>query len=113
MNDLREGLIRVIGEPEVRFLEDPVRMLRVIRHAARAGFSVEPKCWAAIEANHELILQASPVRIYEEIKKDLLSGSALPILQLLSHSSLMQHLLPEFLVVDTPPPGHHPVDKAA
>lgn len=98
MDDLKNKLIRVIGDPVERFKEDPVRMIRAVRHAARSEFRLESSCEKAIQTHHELILEASQVRVYEEIKKDLGSGSALNILRLLSSTALLQHLLPELEV---------------
>ncbi len=95
MEDLRAGIVRVIGDPDVRFAEDPVRMTRVVRHAVRAGFRLEENCRESILRNHSLILNCSEVRLYEEVKKDLASGYALEILQQLSAHELLQHLIPE------------------
>ena len=95
MDDLRAGIVRVIGEPIVRFAEDPVRMIRVVRHAVRAGFRIDDECREAILKQHALILSCSEVRLYEEFKKDLASGFALEIVQELSAHGLLQHLLPE------------------
>jgi poly(A) polymerase len=100
MEDLREGIIRVIGDPDQRFQEDPVRMIRVVRHAARAGFVIEPNTYTAIARNRELLATCSTMRIFEEVKKDLLSGSCLPIFRLLAQSSLLDLLLPELTVHD-------------
>ncbi|NMC63228.1 MAG: hypothetical protein GYA55_08665 [SAR324 cluster bacterium] len=94
INDIRDGVVRVIGNPDIRFAEDPVRLIRVIRHAARAGFIVEKKTWASIVKNTELIRRSSTVRVYEEVKKDLLSGYSLGILRLLAKSNLLPLLFP-------------------
>ncbi len=95
MQDLQNGLIRVIGDPDIRFAEDPVRLLRVVRHAARAGFSIESACSDSILKNYKLILQCSPVRLFEEFKKDLSSGYLLNIFQLSYQHQLLQLMLPE------------------
>lgn len=95
MQDLNSGIVRVIGEPEVRFREDPVRMLRVVRHSARNGFSIEESCWDCILRNSSLITQSSQVRVFDELKKDLTSGSFLTILSLLNDTGLLEYLLPE------------------
>lgn len=94
MTDLRAGLIRVIGDPTVRFTEDPVRLLRVIRHAARNNFRIEDGCYASLMANRELLKTASQVRVFEEVKKDLVSGSILPILRLLHETKMLDLLIP-------------------
>lgn len=100
MDDLREGVIRVIGDPDERFKEDPVRMIRVVRHAARAGFVIEPETYAAIARNRDLLSSCSTMRVFEEVKKDLLSGSCVAIFRLLAQSSLLDLLLPELTVHD-------------
>ena len=48
VNDLKQGIIRFIGEPEKRVQRDPARMMRVIRHGARNGFTIEPQTWQAV-----------------------------------------------------------------
>jgi poly(A) polymerase len=95
MSDLKNRIVRVIGDPDVRLLEDPVRMLRVIRHAARSGFDINEDCRKSILKNHELLTHSPAMRLYEEIKKDLTSGCFLEILRLLNDTELLQHLLPE------------------
>jgi poly(A) polymerase len=97
MHDLSSGIIRVIGEPDVRFTEDPVRMLRVVRHSARNGFRIEESCWLSILQNAALISQCSQVRVFDELKKDLTSGCFLTILSLLGDTGLLEFILPELL----------------
>ncbi len=94
MQDLQDGIIRVIGDPDVRFPEDPVRMMRVIRHAVRAGFSIEEKTWDSLLKHRELLCDVPPMRVYEEIKKDLLSGRSLEMLRLFNKGGLLELLLP-------------------
>lgn len=94
MQDLQEKVVRVIGDPNLRYAEDPVRMIRVIRHAVRAGFSIEPSCKDSIYHNRSLIKSSSQVRVYEELKKDLCSGYFTGILLLLNETGLLEHLLP-------------------
>jgi len=100
MHDLQNGIVRVIGVPEVRFKEDPVRMLRVVRHSARNGFSIEQGCWAAILEHASLITQCSQVRVFDELKKDFTSGCFLTILSLLGDTGLLEFILPELLEND-------------
>jgi poly(A) polymerase len=97
MEDLKNGVIRVIGDPDTRFREDPVRMIRVVRHSARNGFHIDPPCWDSIVQNAELITQSSQVRVFDEIKKDFSSGCFLTILSLLGDTGLLEFLLPELL----------------
>jgi poly(A) polymerase len=94
--DLRDRIVRVIGEPLKRFIEDPVRMMRVVRHAARTGFTIEPTCFRVLQEHRELLRQASQVRVYEEFKKDLISGYVLETLRRLAESGLLPLLLPKF-----------------
>lgn len=97
MYDLEQGIIRIIGEPTLRFQEDPVRMLRAVRHAARNGFRIESKCWDSILANAELITQSSQVRVFDELRKDFNSGCFLTILSLLGETGLIEFIVPELL----------------
>jgi|GEM_PF-983328 len=97
MQDLRQGTIRIIGDPDLRFSEDPVRMLRAVRHAARNGFHIEPDCWNSILKNSQLISQCSQVRVFDELRKDVSSGCFLTILSLLGETGLLEYILPELL----------------
>lgn len=94
MDDINNRLVRVIGDPDVRFPEDPVRLIRVVRHAVRSGFHIEDRSWEALLRNAELIKNSSSVRVYEEVKKDLVSGYALGILRMLHKSELLKYLFP-------------------
>jgi poly(A) polymerase len=93
--DLKSGVIRIIGDPETRFREDPVRMLRTVRHAARTGFRIEERALAAIKELKYLIKDCPAMRIYEEVKKDLTSGSCLNIFRGLEKAELLSLFLPE------------------
>jgi poly(A) polymerase len=73
VNDLQQGIIRFIGEPDVRIQRDPGRMMRVIRHAARNNFTIDSETWRAV-INHREKLNLCPVsRIRDELMKDLRS----------------------------------------
>lgn len=76
VEDLGKGIIRVIGDPDLRFIRDPVRMMRAIRHAARAGFTIEEKTCAAIQRNKDRIWLCPISRLRDEWLKDLSSGNA-------------------------------------
>jgi poly(A) polymerase len=97
MLDLQQGTIRIIGDPDLRFSEDPVRMLRAVRHSARNGFHIEPGCWSSILRNSQLIAQCSQVRVFDELRKDVSSGCFLTILSLLGETGLLEYILPELL----------------
>lgn len=94
MQDLRDGIIRVIGDPDQRFPEDPVRMMRVVRHSVRAGFQIEEDTWKSLLKNRELLSDVPPMRVYEELKKDLLSGRSLEMLRLFNKAGILEQLLP-------------------
>lgn len=97
IRDLSDRVIRVIGDARVRFREDPVRMLRVVRHAARAGFAIDRDAWTAVGELKQLLASCPSMRIFEELKKDLQSGHFLKIMRLLAQSGLLEELIPELL----------------
>ena len=76
VQDLDQGIIRLVGEPERRITRDPVRMMRVIRHAARNGFTIEPATWKALVAQRHKLDLCPPSRIRDELLKDLHSGNS-------------------------------------
>ncbi len=92
MKDLRAGIIRVIGDPERRFLRDPVRMLRAVRHAARTGFEIEPATWKAIRANADKIRLCAVPRVRDEWLKDLRSGVSCVWAELMLKAGLLKHV---------------------
>ena len=94
LSDLKARLIRPIGDPRVRFTEDPVRMLRAVRFAASHGFDIEAEAWEALCELSSTISRASPARLYEEVQKLFLLGSARPAFVLLEKSGLLQTLFP-------------------
>lgn len=93
--DLDDGLIRVIGDPDVRFREDPVRILRALEFAARLKFDIEPGTAEGIERNRGELAKASPARITEEIVQLLQCGHAGDALQLMLDFGVFEELLPE------------------
>ncbi|MEM8961201.1 MAG: polynucleotide adenylyltransferase PcnB [Acidobacteriota bacterium] len=97
--DLRAGLIRVIGDPDLRFQEDPVRMMRACEFAGRLGFTIEPRTQQAIQDNREEILKASPARLTEELLQMLRTGAASVILQWMLDLGLLEVLLPEVFAI--------------
>jgi poly(A) polymerase len=97
MEDLEAGRIRVIGDPAVRFVRDPVRMLRVLRHAARIGFSIDPAAWEEIRAKGHLIRTCPPARVRDEILKDFRSGAARPFFALMLASGLFYDIFPTWV----------------
>ncbi len=96
LEDLRRGLIRVIGDPGVRFVRDPMRMLRVLRHAARTGFSIDAKTWEELVAKRHLIRLCAPARIRDELLRDFKSSAARPFFELMFESSLFYAIFPHW-----------------
>ena len=95
VDDLERGSIRAIGDPGVRFQEDPVRMLRACEFAARLGFDVERKTQRAIRQHRKELEKASPVRVTEEVLGLLSCGAAAGALRWLIDLELLEVLLPE------------------
>jgi poly(A) polymerase len=95
LEDLRAGVIRTIGEPRQRFAEDPVRMMRAVEYGARLGFGLDPELFEAVSVMHAEIRRAAPARIAYELVESLKGGHALPILQGLEASRLLEHTVPE------------------
>jgi poly(A) polymerase len=96
LKDLRQGLIRAIGDPEVRFVRDPVRMIRVLRHSARVGFAIDPQTWEDLVAQRHLIRLCAPARIRDELLRDFKSGAARPFFELMFSSGLFYAILPHW-----------------
>jgi poly(A) polymerase len=94
VQDLKQGVIRTIGDPVVSFTEDPVRMLRAVRFAALLGFTVEESAWHALVVNAPAITRASAPRLYEEVLKLFLSGEGEQVYQLMRRSGLFAPLFP-------------------
>lgn len=92
--DLNDRVIRPIGEPSVRFTEDPVRMLRAVRFAASHGFDIESAAWESICELSSTISRVPPARLYEEIQKLFLLGSARTAFRLMDKSRLLSTLFP-------------------
>jgi poly(A) polymerase len=94
VEDLKRGVIRIIGDPVVRFTEDPVRMLRAVRFAALLGFTFEEATWKALAENAQAVTRASAPRLYEEVLKLFLSGESERTYQLMRRSGLFAPLFP-------------------
>lgn len=95
LQDLREGVIRSIGEPARRFHEDPVRMFRAVAFAARLGFALDGPVIDGIREHGHLIANASPARLIEEYYKVLRSGAAEKTFRLLAQHGLLAAITPE------------------
>jgi poly(A) polymerase len=94
MEDLNRRLLRIIGDPVTRYKEDPVRMLRAVRFAAKLGFQIEPQTARPIRELGNLLVNVSPSRLFEEVLKLFLNGSATATFQLLREHDLLAHLFP-------------------
>ncbi|WP_043776331.1 polynucleotide adenylyltransferase PcnB [Desulfomicrobium escambiense] len=95
LSDIQNRLIRCIGDPNIRFREDPVRMIRAVRFASRLDFHIEPATYNAILRHHEEILKASPPRIFEELQKLFAFAAGEKAFRLLYKTGLLHVLLPE------------------
>jgi poly(A) polymerase len=108
--DLKAGVIRAIGEPDRRFAEDKLRMLRAIRFAARFGFDIEHKTFAAIRRHAGAVTDVSAERLRDELTKLLTEGAARTGFELLEKSWLLSIVLPEIAAMKgvPQPPQFHP-----
>ncbi len=93
--DLRARLLRTIGDPDERFAEDRLRLLRAVRFAAQLNFAIEPATLRAVQARAATIQSVSAERIREELIKLFKAPHAAPGLELLRESGLLEHVLPE------------------
>ncbi len=92
--DIKRRLIRMIGDPATRYQEDPVRMLRAVRFAAKLGFKIDAKTAKPIPGLAHLLRNISEARLFEEVLKLLMAGSATATFQLLQDYGLLEHLFP-------------------
>lgn len=92
--DIKAGVIRLIGDPNQRYQEDPVRMLRAVRFAAKLGFRLDPATEAPLHQLGHLLEQIPPARLLDEILKLFLSGHAVQTFELLRHYHLFGRLFP-------------------
>src|SRR3954462_11966416 len=108
--DLQAKVIRTIGDPDRRFAEDKLRMLRAVRFAARFGYTIEPQTMASIQRLGSEIHQVSHERIREELTRMLTEGHARRAFELLDESRLLHEVLPEVEKMKgvEQPPQYHP-----
>ena len=95
LEDIAEGRVRVIGDPDLRFREDPVRMMRAIEFASRLGFEIEAETYQGILRHRIEILKASAPRVSEEILELLRRGWSRGAIRLMVDTGLLEPLLPE------------------
>jgi poly(A) polymerase len=108
--DLEAKIIRAIGDPERRFAEDKLRMLRAVRFAARFEYTIEPATFTAMKHLAEEIQVVSRERVRDELTRMLTEGQARRAVLLLDQSGLLQHVLPEISAMKgvQQPPEFHP-----
>jgi poly(A) polymerase len=108
MADLKAGRLRMIGDPARRFREDPVRMLRAARFAAKLGFRIDPQSESAIRELGYLLEEVASARLFDESLKLLLSGNGVASYELLRHYHLFGHLFPETELALSEEENHFP-----
>src|SRR5437660_7807297 len=108
--DLKAHVIRAIGEPDRRFTEDKLRMMRAVRLAARFGFEIEAETFRSIRRHVAEIHQVSSERLRDELTKMLTEGEARQAFELLDETLLLQQVLPEIGAMKgvEQPPQYHP-----
>ncbi len=94
MDDLEQGVLKLIGDPDQRYREDPVRMLRAVRFAAKLGFRIDAESESAIHRLGFLLAEVSPARLFDEFLKLMHGGVALETFELLRHFGLFKYLFP-------------------
>jgi poly(A) polymerase len=108
--DLEAGIIRTIGNPQHRFAEDKLRMLRAVRFAARFEYTIEPSTFAAMQELADQIAVVSRERVRDELTRMLTEGHASRAFLMLDESGLLPHVLPEISAMHgvEQPPEFHP-----
>jgi poly(A) polymerase len=112
VRDLKKRRVRIIGDPRVRYREDPVRMLRAVRFAAKLDFQLDPKTRAPIREMADLMGNVPPARLFDEMLKLLMSGHAAECVKRLRADGLHHGLLPLLDVILEQPLGEKFVNLA-
>ncbi|MGN6312579.1 MAG: polynucleotide adenylyltransferase PcnB [Rhodanobacteraceae bacterium] len=94
MEDLEQRRLHLIGDPELRYREDPVRMLRAARLAAKLGFAIDPSASAPFATLGHLLGEAPPARLFDETMKMFMVGHGLASFRMLEKCDLLRHLFP-------------------
>lgn len=94
VKDLQDKIVRLVGDPHRRITRDPVRMMRVIRHAARASFTIEAETWAAVLEHKEMLNLCPDSRVRDELFKDLRGGACRAWAELALDSGIFSVLFP-------------------
>lgn len=113
-DDLKNKIIRAVGNPNERFKEDALRLMRAIRFATQLSFTIDEKTWQAIQEDAQLLPLISGERVRDELLKILSSDFPYEGIMLLKNAELLQHILPELLegigVSQERPGRHHTTD---
>ena len=104
VRDIKERRLKLIGDPETRYREDPVRMLRAVRFAAKLDFSIEPNTERPIKQLAYLLDGVPPARLFDEVLKLFLSGFGAKAYRLLQQYGLFEHLFPQSAAAFALPP---------
>ena len=94
MADHKAAQLKLIGDPETRFREDPVRMIRAVRFAVKLGFTIDANCAEAMHKVADLLSSIPSARLYDEVIKLFLSGYGLQTFEMLRHYGLFKELFP-------------------
>lgn len=111
VEDLKNGIIRIVGDPGRRIVRDPVRMMRAIRHAARSGFTIEQATWQAILEHREKLALCPVSRLRDELLKDLKGGASKAWARLAIESGLLYIILPLYKEIIPPDSLLEPGDQ--
>lgn len=104
-DDVRDRVLRLIGDPATRYREDPVRMLRAVRFAAKLGFEMAPETAAPLEELGDSLLDVPAARLFDEVLKLFQTGHAVKSLESLLQFDLIKYLFPETAAVLASPDG--------
>jgi poly(A) polymerase len=103
--DVRQRRLRLIGDPVIRYREDPVRLLRAVRFQVKLGLTLEPQTAGPMVSLAPLLNDIPPARLFDEILKLFLAGHAWPTYQALVRQALWPELFPDlFATPESPPP---------
>ncbi len=92
--DMRNGILRTIGDPWDRFCEDPVRMIRAVRFEAKLGLALDEASQEALEQNRHMMQEVAPARLFDEMIKVLMQAHALDAFNMLYDTGLFEQLFP-------------------
>ncbi|MSP59027.1 MAG: polynucleotide adenylyltransferase PcnB [Myxococcales bacterium] len=108
LTDLASRTVRTIGDPDIRFREDPVRILRAVKFAARLDFQVEPAAWQAIMVHKVEIPKCPAPRVLEEVYRLLRGGAGRRSMELLRETGILELLMPELAALVAAEGGDSP-----